>query len=72
MNTSLVAHGSSLSGGNQAYTLPLTVEGAEVILDSVRKGLEGGLRITLPRENSLPFILVPHQICADILRKYHE
>ncbi|KAF2690371.1 hypothetical protein K458DRAFT_427120 [Lentithecium fluviatile CBS 122367] len=66
---SLLTHQSS-DGEMQAWTMPLTVEGAQVILDAVKSG-SGGLRLMLPKENGLPFIVIPYQTCADILRKHH-
>jgi hypothetical protein len=55
------------------YILPLTEAGAQVILASVREGVGHELNILLPAaygQPPQPFMLIPFQICANIMRKY--
>jgi hypothetical protein len=56
-----------------AYILPLTEAGAQVILASVREGVGHELNIILPAPHGQPpqpFMLIPLQICANIMGKY--
>ncbi len=54
-----------------SMVMPLKERDAEVILSSVKGGFSDGLLLTLPRNAEwLPFMTVPHQICANILRNY--
>jgi hypothetical protein len=55
------------------YILPLTEAGAQVILASARDGVGHELNIILPApygQPPQPFMLIPLQICANIMRKY--
>ncbi|KAI1924874.1 hypothetical protein LOZ07_001504 [Ophidiomyces ophidiicola] len=61
-----------LSGYTTSAFLPLDETGAEVILKAAKEDA-GALKITLPAPHeSLPFMLIPHQICANIMRKYTD
>jgi hypothetical protein len=51
------------------YILPLEEAGAQVILASVREAVGHELNIILPAA-SQPFMPIPFQICANIIRKY--
>ncbi|GIJ92743.1 hypothetical protein Asppvi_002021 [Aspergillus pseudoviridinutans] len=58
--------------GSFSY-IPLTEAGAEVILQSVREGNGYQFNIVLPKPNvpqPQPLMLIPLQICADIIKKY--
>ncbi|KAL5338250.1 hypothetical protein BJX70DRAFT_367554 [Aspergillus crustosus] len=60
------------TGYSTSALLPLDEAGAEVIL-RVTKDDKNTLNITLPAPHkSLPFMLIPHQICANIMRKYTD
>lgn len=60
------------AGGNMTSgtTIPLTTEAVNVILSHIKDGRGGGLTISFPPPQlRLPFITVPHDICADIIRR---
>lgn len=63
----------TLPTGHSTWALlPLGEAGAEVILKVTRED-KNALNITLPAPHeSLPFMLIPHQICANIMRKYTD
>lgn len=49
--------------------IPLTIEAVTVLLSHLKDGRGGGLTISFPPPQvHLPFITVPHHICADIIR----
>lgn len=61
-----IMEGSITSGA----TLPLTIEAVNVILSHMKDGRGGGLTISFPPPQlRLPFITLPHDICADIIRR---
>ncbi|KAH1601513.1 hypothetical protein KXV70_004900 [Aspergillus fumigatus] len=57
-------------GYSTSALLPLNETGAEVILKATKED-RNALKITLPSPHeSLPYMIIPHQICANIMRKY--
>lgn len=50
--------------------IPLTVEALEIVLADLKGGRGQGMRLTLPNHGFLPFISVPHETSAKMIRTY--
>ncbi len=61
-----------LSDGHVKSTiLPLTIQGAEMLLTALKEGEGEGTLVTLPhRSGILPFITIPLPLCVRIMELY--